>query len=207
VPASVGTPIRDVEVRLGENDALHARGPNVMMGYWNNPEATAAMFTPDGWLNTGDTARIDEGGHIFITGRLKEIIVLSNGEKVPPVDIENAILRDPLFEQVILLGEGKPYLSAIAVVNEEQWTKIAAELALDAQDPGALADERAAHAALQRINAQMQEFPGYAQVRRVTLTREPWTVDNGLLTPTMKLKRTKVIEKFYAELDAMYQGH
>jgi long-chain acyl-CoA synthetase len=207
VPASVGTPIRDVEVRIGDNDALHARGPNVMMGYWNNPEATAAMFTPDGWLNTGDTARIDEGGHIFITGRLKEIIVLSNGEKVPPVDIENAILRDPLFEQVILLGEGKPYLSAIAVVNEEQWAKIAAELAPDAQDPGALADERAVHAALQRMNAQMQEFPGYAQVRRVTLTREPWTVDNGLLTPTMKLKRAKVIEKFYAELDAMYQGH
>jgi long-chain acyl-CoA synthetase len=207
VPASVGTPIRDVEVRIGENDALHARGPNVMMGYWNNPEATAAMFTADGWLNTGDTARIDESGHIFITGRLKEIIVLSNGEKVPPVDIEAAIVRDPLFEQVLLVGEGKPYLTAIAVLKREEWEKMAAELGLDAHAAEALRDESAQHRALERLGAQMREFPGYAQVRRIALSLEPWTVENGLLTPTMKLKRAKVTEKFNAELDGMYIGH
>jgi len=207
VPASVGTPLPDVEVRIGDNGALHARGPNLMLGYWNNPEATAAIFTEDGWLNTGDTARIDEGGHVYITGRLKEIIVLSNGEKVPPGDIEVAVMRDPLFEQVLLIGEGKPYLSVIAVVGADEWKKLAAELGVDPQAEGALNDERVSTAALARIGAQMNEFPGYAQVRRVTLTPEPWTVDNGLLTPTMKLKRAKVMEKFYAELDAMYAGH
>jgi long-chain acyl-CoA synthetase len=207
VPASVGTVIRDVEVRVGDNDALHARGPNIMMGYWNNPDATATMFTADGWLNTGDTARIDEAGHIFITGRLKEIIVLSNGEKVPPVDIEGAIMRDPLFEQVLLIGEGKPFLSAIAVLKQEEWDKMAAALGVDSQAEEALRDESVLHRALERVGAQMREFPGYAQVRRITLTLEPWTMDNGLLTPTMKLKRAKVMEKFYAELDAMYSGH
>jgi long-chain acyl-CoA synthetase len=207
LPASVGTPIRDVEVRIGESSALHARGPNIMLGYWNNPAATQAVFTPDGWLNTGDTAHIDEAGHIFITGRLKEIIVLSNGEKVPPVDIEAAIMRDPLFEQVLLIGEAKPYLAVIAVLNGEQWNQAAAALGLDPGKEASLHDEAAVGAVLERLGAQMREFPGYAQVRRVTLTLDPWTVDNGLLTPTMKLKRAKVMEKFNAELDAMYSGH
>jgi long-chain acyl-CoA synthetase len=207
LPASVGTPVRDVEVRLGDNGALHARGPNVMLGYWNNPEATAAMFTADGWLNTGDTARIDEQGHIFITGRLKEIIVLSNGEKVSPMDVEAAIMRDPLFEQVMLIGEGRPYLSALAVVGGNEWAKAAAALELDPEAEASLQDDRVLKQALDRIGAQMREFPGFAQVRRVTLTRAPWTVENGLLTPTLKLKRAKVLEHFNAELDAMYAGH
>ena len=98
-------------MKIGENNALLIKGPNVMLGYWDNPEATRQILGADGWLNSGDTARIDAQGHVFITGRLKEIIVMSNGEKIAPVDVENAILRDPLFEQVMLLGEAKPYLS------------------------------------------------------------------------------------------------
>jgi long-chain acyl-CoA synthetase len=133
--------------------------------------------------------------------------VLSNGEKVPPVDIEAAIMRDPLFEQVLLIGEGKPFLSTIAVLNREEWVKAAAFLGVDAENEASLRDEAVRGAVVKRIGAQMREFPGYAQVRRVTLTLEPWTVDNGLLTPTMKLKRAKVIEKFYAALDGMYSGH
>jgi long-chain acyl-CoA synthetase len=207
LPASVGTTIPGVEVRIGENAALHARGPNIMLGYWNNVEATKAMFTADGWLNTGDTARIDEGGHVFITGRLKEIIVLSNGEKIPPVDVETAIMQDPLFEQVMLIGEGKPYLSAITVLAAAEWKKFALEQGLNPDAADALCGDKVAQAVIARIGAQMRQFPGYAQVRRVTLTLEPWSVDNGLLTPTMKLKRAKVMEKFNAELDAMYAGH
>lgn len=100
LPASVGRPLPDVEVKLGEQDALLIHGPNVMLGYWNNPEATRAIVSPDGWLNSGDTAHIDEQGRITITGRLKDIIVTSTGEKIPPADMEAAILRDPIFEQV-----------------------------------------------------------------------------------------------------------
>ncbi|MGH8772404.1 MAG: AMP-dependent synthetase/ligase, partial [Burkholderiales bacterium] len=178
VPASIGKPIPGVEVKLGEKDALLVKGPNVMLGYWNNPDATKAMFTADGWLNTGDTARIDSEGRVYITGRLKEIIVLSNGEKIPPVDMETAILRDPLFEQVLVLGEARPYLSVMAVLNQDKWNKLAAESGItSATSP------KAEQWALQRIAAQIKEFPGYAQVRQVALISEPWTVENGMLTP------------------------
>jgi long-chain acyl-CoA synthetase len=206
LPASIGKTVPGVQVRIGEQNALMIKGPNVMLGYWNNPEATKAMIQPDGWLNSGDTARIDAQGHIFITGRLKEIIVLSNGEKVPPVDIESAVARDPLFEQVMLLGEGKPYLSVMTVLNGDQWKKLCAERGLNAA-PAAIASKQVEEILISRITTQMKEFPGYAQVRRVSATLEPWTVENGLLTPTMKLKRAKVMEKFNAEIDGMYAGH
>jgi len=206
LPASVGTALPDVQVRIGENNALLIKGPNVMLGYWNNPDATKAILSADGWLNSGDTARIDEKGHVFITGRLKEIIVLSNGEKVPPVDIEAAIARDPLFEQVMLLGEGKPYLTVMTVLGADPWKKLCAEKGLDAS-PASAGSKPVEELLRARIAAQMKEFPGYAQVRRVTATLEPWTVENGLLTPTMKLKRAKVMEKFNAAIDGMYAGH
>jgi long-chain acyl-CoA synthetase len=206
VPASIGKTVPGVQVRIGEHNALMIKGPNVMLGYWNNPEATKAMIQPDGWLNSGDTARIDGQGHIFITGRLKEIIVLSNGEKVPPVDIESAITRDALFEQVMLLGEGKPYLSVMTVLNGDQWKKLCAERGLNAA-PATVASKQVEEILISRITTQMKEFPGYAQVRRVSATLEPWTVENGLLTPTMKLKRAKVMEKFNREIDGMYAGH
>jgi long-chain acyl-CoA synthetase len=206
-PASVGTALPGVQLKLGGNNALMIKGPNVMLGYWGNPDATKAILGADGWLNTGDTARIDDKGHVFITGRLKEIIVLSNGEKLPPVDIEAAILRDPLFEQVMLLGEGKPYLSVMTVLNADQWMKLAVEKHFDASTPAGVRAKPVEEVLRARIAAQMKEFPGYAQVRRVTASLEPWTVENGLLTPTLKLKRAKVMEKFNAEIDGMYAGH
>jgi long-chain acyl-CoA synthetase len=178
-----------------------------MLGYWNNPEATKVIMLPGGWLNSGDTARIDDGGHVHITGRLKEIIVMSNGEKIPPADMENAILRDRLFEQVMLLGEGKPYLAVMAVLNRDQWAALAAERGIDPNGEGVIHSKQVNEIAVERIGRQLGEFPGYAQVRRVALTLEPWTVENGLLTPTMKLKRAKVMEKFNAEIDGMYSGH
>jgi long-chain acyl-CoA synthetase len=195
-----------VEVRIGDKNALMIKGPNVMLGYWNNEEATRAMIGDDGWLNSGDTARIDEGGHVFITGRLKEIIVMSNGEKIPPVDIEAAISRDTLFEQIMLIGEGKPYLSVLAILQNDQWKKLAAEKGV-APDAKSLREPSVEKLLLARIAFQMKEFPGYAQVRRITASLDPWTVENGLLTPTLKLRRSRVMEKFQAELDQMYSGH
>ncbi len=206
LPASVGTALPGVELKIGEHNALMIKGPNVMLGYWANPEATRTILSADGWLNSGDTARFDDKGHVFITGRLKEIIVLSNGEKLPPVDIEAAIARDPLFEQVMLLGEGKPYLSVMAVLNADQWMKLCVEKGFDAS-PIAVKSKPVEEALRGRIAAQMKAFPGYAQVRRVTASLEPWTVENGLLTPTLKLKRAKVMEKFNTEIDGMYAGH
>jgi long-chain acyl-CoA synthetase len=204
IPASVGQPIPGVQVRIGDKDAVMIKGPNVMLGYWGNEEATKAMIQPDGWLNSGDTGRLGDQGHLFITGRLKDVIVLSNGEKIPPGDMEAAIARDPLFEQVMLLGEGKPFLTVMTVLNADHWQKLAAASGLDAGAPRSAQSEKVI---LKRIAAQITAFPGYAQVRRITVTLDPWTVENGLLTPTMKLKRAKVMEKFNAEIDGLYAGH
>ena len=206
-PDSVGQAIRGVQVRLGEQSALLVKGPNVMMGYWKNPEATKAMIDANGWLNTGDTAHISETGHIYITGRLKEIIVLSNGEKMPPADMEAAIMHDPLIDQVMIYGEGRPYLVALAVLNPEVWPQVAAKVGVRSDMPESLTDSNVEAKVLRRIARNISGFPGYANVHRVLLLQEPWTIDNGMLTPTLKLKRAAVAQQFSAQIDKLYKGH
>ncbi len=205
-PNSVGPAVPGVQTRIGENNVLLAKGPNIMMGYWNNPEATRAVLSEDGWLNTGDQVKIDSQGFIHITGRIKEIIVLGNGEKVPPVDMEMAIQMDPLFEQALVYGEAKPYLSAIVVLNDEEWGRAAAEAKLDARLDGD-SREKAEKFLVQRIGRQIKDFPGYAAIRKVAVAREKWTIDNGMITPTLKLKRNVILQKYANAIDDMYKGH
>lgn len=206
VPSSVGQALKGVQVRLGESGGLEVRGPNVMQGYWNNEEATKAIFTTDGWLKTGDVVNIDEYGRITITGRIKEIIVLSNGEKVPPGDIEASIQMDPLFEQVMIVGEGKAYLGALVVVNKERWLEAVKARDLSNDWPSGLALPQARAFALNRVAQQMKSFPGYAKIRKIALLHEPWTVENGLLTPTLKVKRNVVLQHYMAEYEKLYEG-
>jgi long-chain acyl-CoA synthetase len=206
-PDSVGQVIRNVQVRIGDQSALLVKGPNVMMGYWKNPEATSAIIDANGWLNTGDTAHISETGHIYITGRLKEIVVLSNGEKMPPADMEAAIMHDPLIDQVMIYGEGKPYLVALVVLNPVMWPQIAAKVGVRHDLPESLTDSNVEAKVLRRIARNISSFPGYAKVHRVMLFLEPWSVENGMLTPTLKLKRTTVSKQFAAQIDELYKGH
>lgn len=203
VPESIGRALPGVEVNIGEHDELLVRGDNVMLGFWNNPEETRRVLDGDGWLHTGDQARI-EGGRIYLTGRIKEIIVLANGEKVSPADMEMAIAADALFEQVIVIGEARPYLTALAVLNETQWGRFAQESGLTGVD---INDQRVEKALLARVAESVHEFPGYAQIYRLSGTREPWSVDNGLLTPTLKLRRGKILEKYAKDIERMYEGH
>ncbi|UCE90105.1 MAG: long-chain fatty acid--CoA ligase [Pseudomonadota bacterium] len=205
-PFSVGEPLRGLEVRLGENNELQVRGPSVMLGYWHNDEATHDTIDADGWLHTGDVARIVDN-HVYITGRLKEVIVLANGEKVAPADLEMAITNETLFEQVMVLGEGRPFLSAVVVLNREHWDVFAGELGVDADDLATLHDSRVVEAVLGRIATQLREFPGYAAIYRVLMTLDPWTVENNLITPTLKLRRKQVTEKYHNEIDTLYAGH
>jgi long-chain acyl-CoA synthetase len=207
LPSSVGPPIPGVSVKLGEHNALLIRGPNVMLGYWHNPEATQAVLSADGWLNSGDIARIDEQGRVTITGRLKEIIVMSNGEKVPPADMEAAILRDHLFEQVMLVGDGRSYLSALVVLNPRNWESVAVQHNLDPDLHRILHDPKAEEIVREKIAQQLREFPGYARVRRVALLAEPWTVENDMLTPTLKLRRGQMLERYQTEVEKLYAGH
>ena len=207
LPTSAGPCIPGVEVKLGENNALLIRGPNVMQGYWNNPEATRSVISADGWLNSGDIASIDEEGRITITGRLKEIIVLSTGEKVPPADMEVAIMRDPLFEQVMLIGEGRSYLSVLVILNGDKWEKVAKQHKLDPDLLNHANREKIEEILLARITSQTREFPGYARIRRVAWLTEPWAVENEMLTPTLKLRRGKILEHYKTEVEELYEGH
>jgi long-chain acyl-CoA synthetase len=179
-PESVGPALPGVDLRIADDGELLARGPNVMQGYWNNSEATAAILGADGWLRTGDLAAMHEDRYT-IKGRKKDILVMSNGEKFSPQDAELAILGDPTFEQVMLIGEGKPFLTLACVsptTDEKELVK--------------------------RANAQLASFPRWVKVRQVIAQTEAWTVDNGLLTPTLKVKRAAVLSNFNAQIETIY---
>ncbi len=203
IPESIGPPLPGVEVKIGPGDELLVRGELIMLGYWKNPEATRAVIDAEHWLHTGDKARI-EGRHLYITGRLKDIIVLANGEKVPPGDMELAIETDHLFEQVMIIGESRPYLSALAVLNEDY---LDSTLIRNRLSPAALTDRQREEFLLERIARRLKAFPGYAQVHRITCVHDPWTVENDLLTPTLKIKRDRIRERYAREIEAMYEGH
>ena len=179
-PDSVGPPLPGVEVKLSASGELLARGGNVMQGYWRNPEATRESIDGDGWLHTGDVAEI-RGGRIYIRGRVKDIMVMSNGEKLPPQDVEFALLHDPVFDQLMLVGEGRPFLTLLAVTKDT--------------------DEQAL---LRRANEQLKSFPRWVRIRRVIPLAEPWSIENGLLTPTLKLKRPLVLARFKDAVDKVY---
>jgi long-chain acyl-CoA synthetase len=206
LPESVGVPLPGVEVRLGEKNELLVRGPNVMIGYWNRPEDTARAIDAEGWLHTGDQARI-ENGYVFIVGRLKEILVLSTGEKVTPEAVEMALNLDPLIDQAMVVGEGKPYLAALLVLNAGGWRAMAKRWSLPAEDSAALADVRLQHHIETICHQSLARFPDYAKVRRFWLTLEPWTIDNDLVTPTIKLKRPAIEKRFAEQILKLYSGH
>jgi long-chain acyl-CoA synthetase len=174
-----------------------------MLGYWNNHVATAEVIDRDGWLHTGDQARI-ENGHVYITGRIKDILVLSNGEKIPPADMELAISLAPEIDQVLIIGEGKPYLSAILVLNPEEWLRLAKRHDLDAGAEESLASGKLQQQLVKVVRRRLKDFPGYAKVRRVIPVTDTWSVDNGLLTPTLKVKRAKVLDRYADAIDALY---
>ncbi len=207
VPESVGRALPGTELSIAENGELLARGNAVMLGFWNNPQETERVIDKDGWLHTGDVARIDATGHVYITGRIKDIIVLANGEKVSPADMEIAIAMDALIEQVMIIGEGRPFLSALIVLESEQWKSLAEGLDLDPDNTDSLRDKRVMDHVHRRINDQLREFPGYAQVRRIKLLEEAWSVENGYLTPTLKTKRKLIAEHCEPLIRDLYSGH
>ena len=199
-PDSVGVPLDGIEVKIGARDELLVRGPCVMLGYWRDPQATAKTVDAGGWLHTGDTARIEDG-HLYITGRIKDIIVLSTGEKVAPADMEAAILLDPLFEQALVVGEGRPCLAVIAVVNAKAWQDEAAKAGAAS---GGLASDDAREFALTRIRRRLADFPACAEVRKAALVEQGWSMENGLLTPTLKPKRDAILAHHRDLIEEIY---
>ncbi len=202
-PDGVGLPLPGVEIQTTDQGELLVRSPSVMIGYLNNREATQDLIDEEGWLSTGDKVEI-RNKRIYITGRLKEIIVLSNGEKVPPTDMEMAIQQDSLFEQVIVIGEQRPFLTALVVLNQTIWKQI-----VGAKHPGDTLPEKDLQDTilLQRIAQQLKQFPGHAQVHQVGVADQAWTIDNALLTPTLKPRRKQISAKYALQIESLYHGH
>ncbi len=204
LPLSVGKPLPGIDVRIGDNQELLVKGPNLMLGYWRQE---TSIIDEAGWLHTGDQAHIDDHGYIFITGRIKDIIVLSSGEKVPPEDLQLAIAIDPMFEQVLVIGENRPYLTAIVVVNPSQWQSLAKKLGIAAAGQEQLNSPQVTQILLEKIASRLKSFPGYARVHRVHATQTPWSIESGLITAALKVRRKPIIEQFADEIESMYAGH
>ena len=200
----MGRALPGVEVRIGDNRELQVRGPSVMKGYWKRAEDTARVLAPDDWLSTGDQADM-RNGRIRIMGRIKEILVTSTGEKVPPGDLELAIAVDPLFAQVMVVGENQPFIGCMAVVNKAEWQRLAASLGLDPAAAASLNQASVRKAALARVAIQTRNFARYAAPRAIFVTLEPWTVENTSMTPTLKLKRNDLMARYADEVEAMYR--
>ena len=206
-PDSIGRPLPGVEIRIGPEDELQVRSPGVTRGYWRQAEASAALLDPDGWLRTGDQARLDAAGHVFLSGRLKDLIVLANGEKLPLADLELTLARDELIAQVLVVGERRPFLAALAVLEPDAYPRLARQEGLDPDLAAGRADPRLEKLLLRRLNAQLHGFPGYAKIRRVAVVEDPWSIEQGTMTPTMKLRRARILERHAPELQRLYAGH
>lgn len=200
VPGSVGRPLQGVEVKLGAQDELLVRTPSVMTGYWKDSARTRETLDPAGWLSTGDIAELKEG-RIFLCGRLADVIVLSIGEKVNANIVEAELTNDPLFKQALVVGDRRPFLVAVIVLDSDAWELFAAKKGLDPREPNHPTSKIELQAKIMPLLASM---PRYAQIHALHLTLEPWTIETGLLTPTLKLKRDRLIPVFAEKIEELY---
>ena len=202
---TVGRVVDGGEVRLGDEDEIWYRGPNVMTGYWNKPEETAAVLV-DGWLRTGDVGHLDDDGYLTITDRIKDLIVTSNGKNIAPSSIEGLLASDPLFEHTLLLGDNRPYLTLLVAPSIPHLENVGRQLHLTWSHRDELLGHPEVLAELRRrVEALTTKLAGYEQIRDLRLLIEDFTLENGLLTPTLKVKRKEVERRFSQLVDDMYE--
>ena len=205
---TVGKPYDGVEVRVGENSEVLVRGPNVMKGYFNNPEDTARAIDAEGWLHTGDQGRLDGHGNLVITGRIKELIVTSYGKNIAPVPIETAIKQSDYVEDVMLHGDREKHIVAVVVAQREAVERYARENGLRAAGYEELLREEAIRTLIaSEIEKATVNCSPFEKVKAFTLVSEGFTVANDLITPTLKLRREKVRERYHDAIEAMYGRH
>jgi long-chain acyl-CoA synthetase len=202
-PAMPGTEIRIA----GDGEILVRRSDLTFTGYRGRPRETAAAFTNDGWLLTGDVGELLDGGHLRVTGRKKELIALSTGKKVAPLPIESALAQDPWIGQAMLYGEGQRFVSALISLRPTMLRRWSEAKNGDGSIDGLVIRHpdllRLVQDAVDRVNARLSRTE---QIRRFVVIGRELTAEDGELTPTLKLRRGIVAEKFRAELDALYQG-
>lgn len=202
---TVGPPLSGTEVRIAQDGEILIRGPGVMKGYYKNPEATAEVLESDGWFHSGDIGEVDADGYVRITDRKKDIIVTSGGKNVSPQNIENLLKTFPLISQAVVHGDKRKYLVALVTVSEEPARKLLSD---KGETPGSYAElcrrpelQTAVQEILDKVNA---ELPSFSTLKRFAVMEADFSQESGELTPSLKVKRKYVSQKYKAVLDGLY---
>jgi long-chain acyl-CoA synthetase len=192
-------------MKIGAQDEVLIKGPNIMVGYYNNPDATAAAIDADGYYHTGDVGYVDHDGHFYITDRLKDLFKLSNGKYVAPLQVESLLKQSPLVSQAVVVGSGRKQVGALIVPD---WDALKEEMkssgvATDASRE-VLAEDAAFVKRVQQDAVDLtRELSDYERVKRVYLLPREFSIDKGEMTPTLKIKRTVIDEKYCDVIDAI----
>jgi len=204
-PGTVGPAVKDTEIKIAENSEILIKGPQVMKGYYKNEEATKEAFTDDGFFKSGDTGVIDEDGYLKITGRLKDILITSGGKNISPQNIENSLQASTFIEQVAVIGDNRKYLSALIVPafeTLENWAKDQGIQFKDRKD--LISNEKVIRLFETEIEDKTKDFARVEQIKKFKLLDSEWSQETGELTPTMKLKRRVINQKYAEEIESMY---
>jgi len=203
---TVGRPIPGVEVRVGDDGEILVRGPSVMRGYYNKPQATSEAIDAGGWFHTGDIGELDPDGFLKITDRKKDLIVTAGGKKIAPQPIENLVRNNPIFKNAVLIGDKRKFPVLLVVPDLDALRRWAGERKLDAGEEDQLLNQPDVAAKIDReAMVNLRDLAGFEMPKKVIVIKDDFTIENGQLTPTLKVKRT-VVEKVYREaIDAAYQ--
>lgn len=201
---TVGRPLPGTEVQIAPDGEIMLRGPNVFEGYYKNATATADTFT-DGWLATGDLGEVTDEGYLVVTGRKKDLIITSSGKNITPVNIENALRETRWISEAVVYGDERPYLVALVTLDRDEAPKLAERLHVES-DTGAMAHDEAVHAAVEEaveeVNSNLARIE---QVKRFAILDHDLTQDGGELTPTLKVKRAIVYDRYADIFDGLYR--
>ena len=200
---TIGKPLPGVDIKIADDGEILVKGPNIFQGYYKNDEATSEALV-DGWLHTGDIGEVDSDGYLKITGRKKDIIITAGGKNITPANLEAEIKQHPLISQCVVVGDRRPYLVCVVTLDPEEALKLASEKGLDASTLHENDEVRASiQAHLDQIN---QKFARVEQVKKFEILPQDLSQEGGELTPTMKIKRNVVADKYASEIEALYSG-
>ncbi len=204
-PGTVGRAIPGMEVRLADDGEVIGRGGNVFRGYLNDPERTAEALDADGWLHTGDIGELDDEGYLRIVDRKKELIITAGGKNISPANLEAALKAQPLIGQACAVGDGEPYMAALLVLDADVVPAWAASHGATGTTLAELASDPVVLAEIEREVAVANErFSHTEAIREYTVLPDEWLPDTEELTPTMKLKRRGIAQKYAREIAALY---
>jgi len=205
---TVGTAIPEVELKIGENNEILAKGPNVTKGYFNKPEDTAKAIDSEGWFHTGDTGEFVDGNYLKITGRLKEIFKTSGGKFIAPQPIENKMKESFFIEHIMVVGENEKFAGAIILPEFNflrKWCK--GKRLIYQTNTEMINSEEVKNRIMHEVNKHNKKFGHIQQIKKIALVAGPWTVETGELTPTLKVKRNVIKEKYKKEIESIYKNN